>query len=251
MKLRIAVLGAMLFTVASITTSSLKASPMQIFDIENYLTLDSVSLYEVTDGGEMLVSRQPVPAPTLVPSSSDAKPIPTGGGGGIGDIITIGERIWRIIEKNKPVVKQKYGAISAVPSGVKAWDELEGWSEPVIKTFKLLYTNKFNQNVVEFTYRVAYTYGGSYQGKGKYLSRVEIDHSMLNVAWGYKFTAGGEAMNVTNVGTKDEPLAAMEVRLDWGVDTVIKHMDQSVRYYVRGDGLLKDITDGNIAAKLR
>src|SRR5690606_26002003 len=257
MNMRIAVLGAGLFTIATFGAASLNASPFSIAsegDLEKYLTLDSVELYEISaDGYESFVDRQPMPAPTVIPdrypkkddpkpdspkpdtSKPDRKPdapripIPTDGKIDLGTIISIGEKIWAIIEKNKPVVVQNYTAVSAVPQGVKNWDELEGWSEPSVRTYKLVYTNKFKQNVVEFTYRVAYTYGGSYNGKGKYLSRVEIDHSLLNVAWGYKFSAGGEALNITNAGSKENPMAAMEIRLNWAVDTVLKHSDESVR----------------------
>jgi hypothetical protein len=115
--------------------------------------------------------------------------------------------------------------------------------------FKLEYKNVYKMKVVEFNFRVAYTANGTYNGVGKYLSRVEIDPSILNVAWGYKFNAAGEALNITNVGTKEAPMAAMEIRLNWSVDTVLRHMQQSVRFYIRGDGLFKNISDGTVPSE--
>lgn len=255
MKMRIAVLGAMLFTVAvmtvSVGSSNLSAAPTSQIDQEGYFTIQNVELYEIVDGKEMFVDRQPFATPSEVPPgpiNPTPGPVvvtPPTGEIDLGTIISLGEKIWSIIEKNKPVVTQNYSAVSAVPQGIKTWEELQGWSEPVIRLYKLAYTNKFNQHVVDFNFRVAYTFGGNYDGKGKYLSRVEIDPSILNVMWGYKFNASGEALNIVNVGTKDAPMAAMEIRLNWSVDTVLKHMQQSVRFYIRGDGLFKNLSDGN------
>jgi len=250
MKTRIATLGALLFTVLAIGSSGLNA---QSLDIEKYFTVSDVDLYEVVDGNEMFVDRQPVPAPTDEPGPTvppekggGTTPTPTTGTS-LGDIIQLGTKIWEIIEKNRPVVTQNYSAVSAVPVGVKTWDELENWSEPTIKIYKLVYKNVYKMKVVEFEYRVAFTPNGTYNGKGKYLSRVEVEPKTLNVAWGYKFNASGMVLNVTNAGTKDSPLAAMELNLNWSVDSVLKHMGQSVRYYIRGDGLFKNLSDGSIA----
>lgn len=252
MKMRIAALGAMLFTVGffCVGSSNLSAAPTIRGGDEDYLTIENVELYEIVQGKETFIGRQPFATPSDVPGPINPSPVPgtvtvPTGGIDLGTIISLGEKIWAIIEKNKPVVTQNYSAVSAVPQGIKTWEELLDWSEPVIRMYKLAYTNKFKQHVVDFNFRVAYTFNGSYNGKGKYLSRVEIDPSILNVMWGYKFNASGEALNITNVGTKDAPLAAMEIRLNWSVDTVLKHMQESVRFYIRGDGLFKDLSDGN------
>lgn len=243
MKTRIATLGALLFTVLAIGASGLRAESLQK---DKYLTVAGLELYEVADGRETLVDRQdltPAPAPTAIPTMGEKKK-PTSE---LGDIVNIGKFIWEIIEKNRPVINQQYTAISAVPYGVKSWDELENWSVPTIKIYKMVYTNVYKMKVVEFEYRVAFTANGTYQGKGKYLSRVEIEPKTLTVAWGYKFDATGLVLNVTNVGTKDAPMAAMELNLNWQVSTLVKAQAQSVRYYIRGDGLLKNIGDGSIA----
>jgi len=42
-------------------------------------------------------------------------------------------------------------------------------------------------NVVDFTFRVVFLYGGNYQGKGKYLTGITVIPSNVDVMWGYKF----------------------------------------------------------------
>jgi hypothetical protein len=259
MNKRIAVLGATLFTVFAVGSTGLMAHSV---DTEKYLTTTGVELYEIIDGRETLIDRHDLSdASAIAPKATkkiswpigkkkeEPKPAPSPTPqipGKLGTIITIGEKIWAIIEKNRPVVTGTYASISALPAGVKSWTELQGWSEPTIRLYKLVYTNVYKMKVVEFEYRVAYTTGGNLKGKGQYLSRVEVEPKLLNVLWGYKFDANGAVLNVTNVGTSEEPMAAMELNLNWTIGTVMKHHGESVRYYIRGDGLFKSLSDGSI-----
>ncbi len=255
MNKRIAVLGATLFAVSM--TTSIVASPI---DTEKYLTVDTVETYEMVDGQAVLIERHSLDgvAPALAekakkkakislwPKKEEPKRPPSE----IETVIILGEKIWNFIEKNKPVVNQRYAPISAVPVGVTSWEELEGWSMPQIRMFKNIYKNVYGMKVVEFNYRVAYAFGGSYKGIGKYLSRVEVDPSLVDVAWGYKFNANGQVLSTTNAGTSENPIAAMELRLNWSVGTVIKHTEQSIRLFISGDGLFKDVSDGTLPSDI-
>jgi hypothetical protein len=235
-------------------------------ELEKYFTITEVQTVEVGTGFKSFSDVIPIdsatdpvvalPAPTPVPSvpaprPTSAQPLPpipapVFGDIDIGEIIKVGTEIWKIIEKNKPVVDTKFQQMSLLPQGAKNWDELENWSIPQSRLFKTTYLNGFKQKVIEFTYRVSYTTNGSFDGRGKYLSRVEIEPAELNVAWGYKLSAIGEVVNPHNAGTRLDPIAAMELRVNWTVDTSFKHSQASTRFYVRGDGLFKDLTNGNI-----
>lgn len=164
-------------------------------------------------------------------------------------VIAIGDKIWKIIEKNQPVVNQTYQSTSVVPQGATRWEQLQGWQMPQTRVYKTQYTNGFGMNVVDFSYRIAFTHGGNVNGKGQYLARVEIEPAEVNVAWGYKFNASGEILNVTNAGTTRKPIAALELRVNWQVNTVMRHMQESDRFYIRGDGLFKNLSDGNMPAE--
>jgi len=163
-------------------------------------------------------------------------------------IIAMGDKIWKIIEKNKPVVNQSYQSVSAVPQGIEEWQQLTGWSMPQVRVYKMNYKNAYGMSVITFSYRVAYTYGGNVNGKGKYLAAVTAEPAVLNVAWGYKFNVAGQVLNVSNAGTSEDPMAGVELRLDWSIDTVVRHMQESTRFYVRGDGLFSNLSNGNMPA---
>ena len=154
----------------------------------------------------------------------------------IADIVNIGKEIWTIIQDNKPVVNVSTDHASALPKGITEWTSLAGWQAPQAKTFQTTFTNAYGINVVTFEYRLTYTGGGNYRGKGKYLANVTVVPSNLYVAWGYKFTAQATIPSITNAGTTQSPLAAAEILVKWDIDTVINHIEQSADYYVRGDG---------------
>lgn len=217
------------------------ASPLSANDYNNelYFTITSVETTDITELDTRVAEAvgDIAAAPTDPIDELDVI---------LDKIIAIGDKIWKIIEKNKPVVNQKYQAVSLVPEGATKWEQLERWSMPKTKVYHMVYKNGFGGTVVEFKYRIAFSYGGSVNGKGAYLSRIEIEPALLNVAWGYTFTANGEVVNPMNAGTKKAPIAAAELRMNWRVNTVLKHSEESTRFYVRGDGLFQDLSDGNM-----
>jgi hypothetical protein len=97
-------------------------------------------------------------------------------------IINMGRKVWTIIEKNKAVANVNVNSASALPAGAKDWLGFENWQTPAAKTFTISYKNLYGINVVTFTYTVVYTYGGSYQGKGQYLTQITIIPNNIYVA---------------------------------------------------------------------
>jgi|GEM_PF-4172715 len=169
------------------------------------------------------------------------------GGGGtsiiIDQIINIGRQIWEIIQANRPQVNYKRDTASAVPTGVVDWTQLQGWSPPVSKAFRATYKNFLGNIVVDFPFRVLYTWGGNAMGKGKFLTNVTIAPKDLRVAWDFKFDASVEIASVTNAGTHDEPVGAIEIMIHWAANSSFKHMEGSESFYVRGDGQFNRVVD--------
>lgn len=226
---------------------SLKSGLAKSGDIRNYLTVQApkVEAYDEDDFTaefwDLVTRNQPSHSDQM--NAFDAK-----GGDEIGVIIDViiqlGEKIWPIVEKNRPVVNVVTEASSAVPQGIKNWQTLSGWKNPKSKVFRVTYANLMGINVVDYSFRILYTYGGSYKGHGMYLSQVKVIPADLSVAWGYTFNSDARVVNTVNVGQKGHPIAGMEVQAAWSVDTVLKHNRMSTSYFVRGDGELLNLTDG-------
>ena len=67
-------------------------------------------------------------------------------------IIAIGEKIWQIVEANKPVVNVTTQVVHALPRGLVCWSDLEHWHAPVVKAYEVSYKNGFGYEVVKFRF---------------------------------------------------------------------------------------------------
>ena len=183
--------------------------------------------------------------PTLNPTEI---PSPHGAGGQdptviLDSIINIGLKIWKIIVDNKPVVDVRTQYATALPKGAIGWDSMASWQPPKGVIYGFSAKNAYGVTVLNVRYQVLRTYDGSYQGKGKYLTAVTVEPLLVEVAWGYKFTleAAVPDTSVVNVGTTENPVAAMLAQLAWRVQTPIKDSQGKGIYYLQGDGLFKEI----------
>lgn len=156
----------------------------------------------------------------------------------VDQVIGIGEKIWKIIEAGQPVVEVNTNTAGAVPSGITDWAQLENWRLPVTKSYQITYKNSYGIKVVDFTFRVIFMSGGSYQGKGQYIANAQIIPVALDVAWGYKFNANVQISQVYNMGSKEDPLAGMQLFLKWNTGTVLKSINKSEAFFIQGDGQL-------------
>lgn len=151
-------------------------------------------------------------------------------------ILTIGEQVWKIIEAGKPVVHVKTPLVHALPRGLKCWTDLEHWHAPRTQTYQVIYTNGFGMEVVKFRFRLQYTYGGGKGGLGQYLANVTVMPAELNGLWGYTFDVAVEASPAVNLGSKDNPVAGLELNLRWTVSTAVQESVHSSHFFVQGDG---------------
>ena len=158
----------------------------------------------------------------------------------IDQIINIGQKVWEIVEKNKPVVNVTTTYAAAVPQGITTWDQLTGWKEPKARTYGFYAKNLYGMTVIDVKYQVEMTYGGSYKGKGRYLTGVTVAPLKVDVAWGYKFSMDAAVPSVTNVGTSDDPVAAMLANLHWQISTTLKDSQGTAVYYMQGTGAFRE-----------
>ncbi|OGS06647.1 MAG: hypothetical protein A2270_01330 [Elusimicrobia bacterium RIFOXYA12_FULL_51_18] len=236
---------------------------------EKYLTLDpssaKIEAVDERDGGIDNIGYRPGPVIHPPIPSGDQLPKPpsgpvinppidpaAGASGGpsinetlntIDQIVNLAEKIWNILDKNRPVVNITTNYANAVPSGTTHWTQLQGWKKPSTKKYAFSMKNGFGTEVVKVTYQVHWTHNGNLQGKGKFLTGVTVEPLNVVALWGYKVDLVAEVPDstVANVGTHEDPIASMQVQLKWKVSTIIQSTDQKVIYYVQGDGLMQEI----------
>jgi hypothetical protein len=165
-------------------------------------------------------------------------------------IVNLGKMIWALIEANKPVINISTHRAHALPEGLISWEQLSEWQVPVSKNFQATYQNFFGTTVVDFTYRLIYTYGGSFKGKGHYLTNILVIPSDLKVSAGYTFNAEVNFPGPVNLGTSENPIAGTEILVKWKVDHWWKHSEGSHSFFIRGDGAFEDLSGKNMRVLL-
>ncbi|UYL09713.1 hypothetical protein B9G69_003880 [Bdellovibrio sp. SKB1291214] len=156
-------------------------------------------------------------------------------------IINIGKEIWKIIEAGKPAINTKFDTANALPVGVKCWTDLQGWSAPKYKTYNVQYKNGFDMTVVDFTYRVMYTPNGNLNGVGQYITNAQVIPASLTVAWGFDFSVIANIPAVTNIGTTNNPVAAMQMNVQWTLDSTVTHIESTQSYFITGEGAFQSL----------
>jgi hypothetical protein len=237
-------LSAVLILTSFIASTQGVASDLFVDD-EKYLTIGSVLIEEVADADAEEFQIQPSFSGGIPASLLAGDGIPTGAMD-LGSILNLGKQIWDIVEKNRPVANVKTDTASALPKGVTSWQDLAGWQMPKSKVFRVAYQNLYKRNVIDFSFRLLFTYGGNVRGKGKYLTNVTMVPGALNVSWGFTFNAQGVVTSVVNAGTVADPVAAMELLMKWSAVSVMSHVEESVSLYVRGDGAMANLSNGSI-----
>lgn len=155
---------------------------------------------------------------------------------GWNEIVAIGEKVWEIVQANKPVVNIETPVAHALPRGLECWSDLEHWQAPRTQSYEVVYKNGFGMEVVKFRFRLHFTYGGGKAELGQYLANVTVLPSEVNVMWGYTFNARVEVAQAVNLGSHANPIAGLEMNVRWNTKTVLKETDNSFHFFVQGDG---------------
>ncbi len=152
----------------------------------------------------------------------------------ISEIINIGEQIWSIIEKNKPVLKVSYVHANALPKGLSA-EDMEGFSDIQFASYNLSGKNLYGMRVYNVTYTIAHRYGGNVNGKGHFIENATVLPHKVDVAWGYNVDLGVTKTSTSNAGTKEDPVGQLLLELTFKVSTVVKAHEYRNLFDFRGD----------------
>lgn len=160
------------------------------------------------------------------------------------DLVALGESLYTLISKGKPNVSTNTAPISVLPKvGGNAVDILdtESWTVPVKKTFSVNIKNLYNVNVVSFRYSVIYSYRGSYNGKGAYITAAQIQPDYVNVLFGFDFTATMKLTGIVNQGTRENPVAGATMALTYTTSNILNSRTQIDTFFVNGRGGFKKL----------
>lgn len=233
-KLSLLALSLVLFSTPSFSQTEFTQS-FKSEHIDPFFVIDTVEIRRLPEAEEQFRTDEVVlPEGVLDPMSGGTVVQIT-------QVINLGKEIWKMIEKNRPVVNLKTDFATALPKGVRSAGELEGWKRTESAVYEVSYKNIFRITTVRLKLRLVYTYGGSYQGQGKYLAYVSVDPIDLYVAWGYKFNANSSFPETLNVGTKANPVGGIRGMVSWEIDTVMSHAKGSTSFFVDGLGNFKDL----------
>lgn len=159
----------------------------------------------------------------------------------VDEIINLGKKIWNIVEAGKPVVNVKTDVGTALPKGVSCWLDLQTWSQPAVETYEAVFTNAYGINVVKLQFQLVSVAGGSYNGQGSYIAYATMVPTVIEVSWGYKLDAKVMVPTVYNMGTKEQPVAGMNMQMSYTVDTVLKHGQYGHNFFLTGKGDVKQL----------
>lgn len=206
--------------------------PFSTFASNSYFEIDSVV-------SEELVAFNSYPLLDVSPSIDGTKSDITTIIGAIDDIVALGEKIYKIAEKGRAVVTLKYEPINVLPISdgeiVNPLD-MENWSIPMSKKYRIKFINKLKMVVIDFIYSVNINYGGQFQGSGRYLSGVQIVPELVDVAWGFNFDASFGLISLVNHGTKENPIVGATLLLNYSINNLVSNIQNKVSFHVTGSG---------------
>ncbi len=94
--------------------------------------------------------------------------------------------------------------------------------------------------VVRFDYMVIMTYGGKFNGKGAYLTGVQMIPSNINVMYGFDLNAKMKVQSIANHGTKSNPNAGVVLVLNYRVSNMLNSSEINDTVLLTGNGLIQN-----------
>lgn len=218
------------FSQTTITNMDAAAEYESLSADEAYHTIGSIAVTEIES-----------PEPSVTPENYVLQEK------GLGEIImsidkllALGKKIWAIVEAGRPVVRTAFAPTVSVLPNVEnpnaAFDEMENWSMPKVKSYRVVYKNLLGMKVIAFTYGVYFQHGGTYKGKGAYLTGVNVDARDVSVSWGFEFNASSTVVAIANRGSSSNPNAGLTIRINYLAKSVLKEIRSSESFHVAGNG---------------
>lgn len=238
MKKFIALSVLLVATTSQAMTVRSQLGSLQVTDASNAKLLDPTN-------------PQTTPAPTPAPTIDDR--IRTTGSviQTAKDVVALGEAIYSLVEHGRPKVTTDYAPIDILPRdpsnteadpakkyAVSPFD-MEGFSMPVEKMITAKVKSPTGAAPVVFQYKVVYSYGGSYNGVGKYLTGINIIPANVQVAHGWTFNSTMKLTGMMNHGTRQNPIVGAMITIKYSMSSMTQAFERNDTIYINGDGSMK------------
>jgi hypothetical protein len=157
------------------------------------------------------------------------------------NMVALGEAVYTLVQKGKPKNTTDYTPVTVVPKDPTTKEyvdpfDLEGFSMPVAKTFNITIKNGVGKAVVSFTYKVLYSYGGSYNGTGKYITGVNIIPASVKTKYGWDFNSSMKVTGIMNHGSKIDPVAGVMLTIKYSAQSWGSATERNDTVHITGDG---------------
>lgn len=155
------------------------------------------------------------------------------------DLVALGEEVYVLVQKGKPNLTTQYAPVSVLPReagrAVDAFD-LEGWKMPISKTVTVNFKNIYGIAMAGVEYKLVFSYGGKYNGKGAYITNAQIIPSKAHAYYGVDFDVKMRLSGLTNHGTRTNPVAGAMLHIQYKATTVLSNIERSDTYQITGRG---------------
>eukprot|EP00727_Mastigamoeba_balamuthi_P000212 m51a1_g10188 hypothetical protein (190) ;mRNA; r:1364-2310 len=153
----------------------------------------------------------------------------------ITDLVNIGKIFWSVVEKGQQVVNYKEDFATALPRDVAPYDveQLADWSAG---PYGWVFRDSLGVAVAEFSWLFTAQCNGSYAGHGRFLTNAGAFVKHVYAAWGFGLDVNASVpMAPVNYGTKEEPVAGLQVSVAMTVTTAVQTYVYKCLATVRGD----------------
>lgn len=156
-------------------------------------------------------------------------------------LIALGKEVYKIVEAGKPVITVSDNTpVSVLPrDGESNYIDamgLSSWSAPKVKKYRVKVKNYLGVSAVSLDFMLIFSYGGQYNGSGKYLTGAQIKTTNVDVKWGYNLNVDFKVETIMNQGTDENPLAGVVLSLNYDINTVLQGNKTSKTFFINGLG---------------
>lgn len=160
------------------------------------------------------------------------------------DMVALGESVYALLDKNRPKITTSYEPISIVPRDPMSKEiidvfELEGFSMPVEKNFRARVKNMVGKEVAVFDYKLVYSYGGSYNGAGQYLTGILIIPVNISAQRGWTIDSNMKLTGLMNHGTRENPIVGAIITVKYSISSRGTAFERNDSFHITGDGAMK------------